>query len=33
MAYHGLLDRLPNGHAESAAEPLWIRRHEENGAA
>ena len=29
MAYYGLLDRTPNGRAESATEPLWVRRHDE----
>jgi predicted dithiol-disulfide oxidoreductase (DUF899 family) len=29
MAYYGLLDRGPKGRDESAAEPLWIRRHDE----
>ena len=29
MAYYGLLDRTPKGRAESAAEPLWVRRHDE----
>jgi len=29
MAYYGLLDRTPSGRAESAAEPLWVRRHDE----
>jgi predicted dithiol-disulfide oxidoreductase (DUF899 family) len=29
MAYYGLLDRTPKGRAESATEPLWIRRHDE----
>jgi predicted dithiol-disulfide oxidoreductase (DUF899 family) len=33
MAYYGLLDRTPNGRNESATEPLWIRRHDEYGAA
>ena len=31
MAYYGLLDRTPKGRDESAAEPLWIRRHDEYG--
>ncbi len=31
MAYYGLLDRTPNGRAEDAAEPLWLRRHDEYG--
>jgi len=29
MAYYGLLDRTPSGRAESATEPLWVRRHDE----
>ncbi len=29
MAYYGLLDRTPKGRNESAAEPLWIRYHDE----
>ncbi len=29
MAYYGLLDRTPKGRDESAAEPLWVRRHDE----
>jgi predicted dithiol-disulfide oxidoreductase (DUF899 family) len=29
MAYYGLLDRTPKGRAESATEPLWVRRHDE----
>jgi predicted dithiol-disulfide oxidoreductase (DUF899 family) len=29
MAYYALLDRTPKGRAESATEPLWIRRHDE----
>jgi predicted dithiol-disulfide oxidoreductase (DUF899 family) len=29
MAYYGLLDRTPRGRAESASEPLWLRRHDE----
>jgi predicted dithiol-disulfide oxidoreductase (DUF899 family) len=29
MAYYGLLDRTPQGRAESATEPLWVRRHDE----
>lgn len=29
MAYYGLLDRAPKGRAESATEPLWVRRHDE----
>ena len=33
MAYYGLLDRTPKGRDESATEPLWIRRHDEYGAA
>jgi predicted dithiol-disulfide oxidoreductase (DUF899 family) len=33
MAYYGLLDRTPNGRAESATEPLWLRRHDEYGVA
>jgi predicted dithiol-disulfide oxidoreductase (DUF899 family) len=31
MAYYGLLDRMPNGRDESAAEPSWIRRHDDYG--
>ena len=33
MAYYGLLDRTPTGRSESASEPLWVRRHDEYGAA
>jgi predicted dithiol-disulfide oxidoreductase (DUF899 family) len=33
MAYYGLLDRTPKGRDESAAEPVWIRRHDEYGQA
>lgn len=33
MAYYGLLDRTPKGRDESAAEPLWIRRHDDYGRA
>jgi len=29
MAYYGLLDRTQSGRAESATEPLWVRRHDE----
>jgi predicted dithiol-disulfide oxidoreductase (DUF899 family) len=29
MGYYGLLDRTPKGRAESASEPLWIRRRDE----
>jgi predicted dithiol-disulfide oxidoreductase (DUF899 family) len=29
MAYYGLLDRTPEGRNESAATPLWVRRHDE----
>jgi predicted dithiol-disulfide oxidoreductase (DUF899 family) len=29
MAYYALLDRTPKGRAEGAAEPLWLRRHDE----
>lgn len=29
MAYYGLLDRTPTGRAESASEPMWVRRHNE----
>jgi predicted dithiol-disulfide oxidoreductase (DUF899 family) len=29
MGYYGLLDRTPKGRAESAREPLWLRRHDE----
>jgi predicted dithiol-disulfide oxidoreductase (DUF899 family) len=29
MAYYALLDRTPKGRAESAAEPMWVRRHDE----
>ena len=29
MAYYVLLDRTPQGRAESAADPLWVRRHDE----
>ena len=29
MAYYALLDRTPAGRGESAAEPLWVRRHDE----
>jgi predicted dithiol-disulfide oxidoreductase (DUF899 family) len=33
MAYYGLLDRTPRGRHESASDPLWVRRHDEYGAA
>jgi len=33
MAYYALLDRTAKGRDESATEPLWIRRHDEYGAA
>jgi predicted dithiol-disulfide oxidoreductase (DUF899 family) len=33
MAYYQLLDRVPNGRAEGASEPLWVRRHDEYEAA
>ena len=33
MAYYGLLDRTAKGRDESAAEALWIRRHDEYEAA
>jgi predicted dithiol-disulfide oxidoreductase (DUF899 family) len=33
MAYYVLLDRMPKGRNESATEPLWVRRHDEYGAA
>ncbi|MCL2768530.1 MAG: DUF899 domain-containing protein [Solirubrobacterales bacterium] len=29
MAYYALLDRTPKGRDEGAAEPCWIRRHDE----
>jgi predicted dithiol-disulfide oxidoreductase (DUF899 family) len=29
MAYYGLLDRTASGRAESATEPMWVRRHDE----
>lgn len=29
MAYYGLLDRTPQGRAEDASAPLWVRRHDE----
>jgi predicted dithiol-disulfide oxidoreductase (DUF899 family) len=29
MVYYALLDRTPSGRAESATEPLWVRRHDE----
>ncbi|HJS96563.1 MAG TPA: DUF899 domain-containing protein [Solirubrobacteraceae bacterium] len=29
MAYYPLLDRTANGRAESATEPMWVRRHDE----
>jgi predicted dithiol-disulfide oxidoreductase (DUF899 family) len=29
MAYYALLDRTAKGRAESAGEPLWVRRHDE----
>jgi predicted dithiol-disulfide oxidoreductase (DUF899 family) len=32
MAYYGLLDRTPNGRAESGPEPMWVRRHDEYDA-
>ena len=31
MAYYQLLDRTPSGRAESATEPMWVRRHNEYG--
>src|SRR3989440_11762704 len=33
MAYYGLLDRTPKGRAEDDSRPLWVRRHDEYGAA
>ncbi len=33
MAYYGLLDRTPKGRQEGGPEPLWVRRHDEYGAA
>jgi len=33
MAYYGLLDRTARGRAEDPSEPLWVRRHDEYGAA
>jgi predicted dithiol-disulfide oxidoreductase (DUF899 family) len=33
MAYYGLLDLTPKGRDESAAEPLWVRRHDEYEAS
>jgi predicted dithiol-disulfide oxidoreductase (DUF899 family) len=33
MAYYGLLDRTPKGRGESRTEALWVRRHDEYGAA
>ena len=33
MAYYGLLDLTPKGRDESAAEPLWVRRHDEYGTS
>jgi predicted dithiol-disulfide oxidoreductase (DUF899 family) len=32
MAYYGLLDRTARGRAESAEEPMWVRRHDEYAA-
>jgi predicted dithiol-disulfide oxidoreductase (DUF899 family) len=29
MTFYPLLDRTPKGRAESATEPLWLRRHDE----
>lgn len=29
MAFYALLDRTAKGRSESAAEPLWVRRHDE----
>ena len=29
MAYYGLLEHRPKGRDESAAAPLWVRRHDE----
>lgn len=31
MAYYQLLDRTASGRAESATEPMWLRRHDEYG--
>jgi predicted dithiol-disulfide oxidoreductase (DUF899 family) len=33
MAFYALLDRTPKGRDEAADEALWIRRHDEYGAA
>jgi predicted dithiol-disulfide oxidoreductase (DUF899 family) len=33
MTYYGLLDRTPKGRDEDDSTPLWIRRHDEYGAA
>jgi predicted dithiol-disulfide oxidoreductase (DUF899 family) len=29
MPYYALLDRTAHGRAESATEPMWVRRHDE----
>jgi predicted dithiol-disulfide oxidoreductase (DUF899 family) len=29
MAYYSLLDRTAKGRNEDAAEPMWVRRHDE----
>ena len=33
MPYYALLDRTPTGRAEGGSDPLWLRRHDEYGAA
>jgi predicted dithiol-disulfide oxidoreductase (DUF899 family) len=33
MSFYALLDRTPSGRQEGAAEPLWIRRHDEYAGA
>ena len=33
MPYYAVLDRTPSGRAESATEPMWLRRHDEYGGA
>jgi predicted dithiol-disulfide oxidoreductase (DUF899 family) len=33
LAHYGLLDRTHKGRAEDETAPLWVRRHDESGAA
>lgn len=33
MAYYGLLDRTPKGRQEGGPEPIWVRWHDDYGAA